>query len=136
MIDVTTYILSRHYADVAIKISEKESNPELVVTNISGEFSPEGLSILKDKKNALIILENKLFRLTRIEGDVYKYICTYTNGSANSPSMLELDVDINTGYFNTRQLTIEGSSVEYLEERLNAHINNKIVHTNSKERNF
>ena len=136
MLDVTTYLLSRRYADVAVKIAEKESNPELVVTDISGEFSPEGLSIIKDKKNALIILENRLFRLTRIEDKNYKYLCTATTGDSTIPSMIELDVNTETGYFSTRQLTIEGSSVEYLEERLNAHINDKTVHITNKERNF
>ena len=135
MIDVATYILARGYTDAAISRSGGDA-PELVITDSSGVISEEGLSILKDKKSSLVLLDGKIYRLARIEDSNYKYICTYTNSSASVPNMIELDVNIETGNFNTKQLTIEGQSVEYLEIRLNEHIENNSVHITDTERNF
>ena len=135
MIDITTWALARAYTNAAIA-SIPGGGAEVDIVDQSGTLSPEGLEKLKETKESVVVLDDMVYRLARIEGNNYKYLCTYTTGPGTIPSMKELDINIETGDYFTKQLVIEGSSVEYLEERLNNHIADTNVHISSSERNF
>ena len=133
MLDITTYILARGYTDAAIAESGGGKPTEVIITDVSGTIPAEALEQLNNK-GTIIGLENKVYRLSRIENDNYKYICSITNGAGQTLSMTELNVDINTGEFFTKQIVFNSGSVEYLEERLNNHIADNVAHITSSER--
>ena len=134
MLDITTYILARGYTDGAIAASGGGKPAEVVITDVSGTIPAEELDELKNK-GALIVLEDKIYRLSRIENNTYKYICSITNGSGQTIVMTELNIDEATGDFFTKQLVFNSGSVEYLEERLDNHIADNIAHITDAERN-
>ena len=133
MIDITTYILAKGYTDAAIAESGGGEPTEVDIETTSGTIPAEALEQLTNK-GAIIALENKIYRLSRIEGDTYKYICSVTNGSGQTINMTELNIDKNTGDFFTKIIVFNSGSVEYLEERLNNHIADSVAHITSSER--
>lgn len=133
MIDVTTYILARGYTAAAIA-SGQSKNKEIEIDDVSGTL-PEGVLADLTKSNASVIkLSGKYYRLSRVEGDNYKYINSTTNGAGQIINMTELDVDKNTGEFQTKQIIFEGSSVAYLEDELQEHITDNTRHITAAER--
>ena len=133
MIDITTFILAKGYTNAAIAASGGGKPTEVDIETTSGTIPAEALEQLTNK-GAIIALENKIYRLSRIENDTYKYICSITNGSGQTLSMTELNIDKNTGDFFTKQIVFNSGSVEYLEERLNNHIADSVAHITSSER--
>ena len=134
MIDITTYILARGYTNQAIAESGGGKPAEVIITDVSGTIPAEALEQLTNK-GALIVLENKVYRLARLEGNDYKYINSTTNGAGQTINMTELNVDKTTGEFFTKQIVFNSGSVEYLEERLNGHIADNNAHITKTERN-
>lgn len=133
MIDITTYILAKGYTDAAIEAGGGGKPAEVDIETTSGTIPAEALEQLTNK-GAIIALENKIYRLSRIEGDTYKYICSVTNGEGQTINMTELNIDKNTGDFFTKIIVFNSGSVEYLEERLNNHIADNVAHITSSER--
>ena len=133
MIDITTFILARGYTNAAIAASGGGKPTEVDIETASGTIPAEALEQLENK-GAIIALDNKIYRLSRIEGDTYKYICSITNGSGQTINMTELNIDKNTGDFFTKIIVFNSGSVEYLEERLNNHIADSVAHITSSER--
>ena len=138
MIDVTTYILARTYTDVKVGASSSQESgnagKEVEIETISGQLPEDNLTNLLESSNSVIKCDGKYYRLARIEGNNYKYINSSTNGSGQVINMTELDVDKTTGEFSTKQILIEGSSVEALEELLRGHIENNNLHVSSADR--
>ena len=135
MIDITTYILAKGYTNAAIAESGGGKPAEVEIADVSGTIPAEQLDQLTNK-GAIIVLENKVYRLSRIESNTYKYINSVTNGTGQTINMTELDIDKDTGDFNTKQIVFNSGSVEYLEERLNNHISDNTVHITATERNY
>ena len=134
MLDITTFILARGYTDGAIAASGGGKPTEVVITDVSGTIPAKELEELTNK-GALIVLDNKIYRLSRIENNNYKYICSITNGNGQTIVMTELNIDSTTGDFFTKQLVFNSGSVEYLEERLDSHMADNIAHITDAERN-
>jgi len=139
MIDVTTYILARNYADGKIKPSpgpspDPSGGKEIEIETVSGEIPADKLKELLESSNNLIKCDGKYYRLARIEGNNYKYLNSSTTGSGQVINMTELNVDKETGDFYTKQILIEGSSVEYLEQIVQEHINDNNLHVSSADR--
>ena len=135
MIDITTYILAKGYTNAAIASSGGGKPTEVDITDVSGTIPAEQLDQLTNK-GAIIVLEDKVYRLSRIESNNYKYISSVTNGAGQTINMTELDIDKETGEFFTKQIVFNSGSVEYLEERLNSHISDNTVHITATERNY
>ena len=135
MIDVTTYILARGYTNAAIAESGGGKPAEVEITDVSGIIPADKLDQLTNK-GAILVLENKIYRLSIVESNTYKYINSVTNGAGQTINMTELDIDKDTGEFNTKQIVFNSGSVEYLEERLNSHIEDNTVHITATERNY
>ena len=135
MIDITTYILAKGYTNAAIASSGGGKPTEVDITDVSGTIPAEQLDQLTNK-GAIIVLEDKVYRLSRIESNNYKYISSVTNGAGQTINMTELDIDKDTGEFFTKQIVFNSGSVEYLEERLNSHISDNTVHITATERNY
>ena len=135
LFEVTTYALAKQYTDSAIEAAGG-GEAEVTITDVTGTISQEGLEKLKESKNTIITLDGKVYRLSRIEGDNYKYIASITDGEGQTVNMTELNINQNTGDFYTKQLVFNSGSVEYLERRLNAHIEDNVRHINSSERDY
>ena len=135
MFDVITYALARGYTNAAIS-QAGTSSKEVEVDTISGTIPKEKLDELLKSNNSIIVCDNKYYRLARIEGNNYKYINSTTNGAGQVINMTELDLNKETGDFYTKQVVFEGSSVQYLEDALNAHIEDNNVHITATERNY
>jgi hypothetical protein len=135
MLDVLTYALVRGYTNAAIN-QAGSGTKEIEVEIISGSIPKEKLDELLKSTSNVIKCDDKYYRLARIEGNNLKYISSYTNGSGQIINMVELDIDKTTGDFSTKQIIFEGSSVAYLEEQLQDHINDNTVHITATERNY
>ena len=135
MFDVITYALARGYTNAAISQAGTGSK-EIEVDTISGTIPKDKLDELLKSNNSIIVCDNRYYRLARIEGNNYKYINSTTNGQGQVINMTELDLDKETGDFYTKQIVFQGSSVQYLEDALNAHINDNNVHITATERNY
>ena len=135
MFDVVTYALSRGYTNAAIS-QAGGGTKEIEIETISGIIPPDVLAELLKTPNTTIKIEDKCFRLSRVEGDTYKYMSAYTNGAGQIINMTELDINKNTGEFNSKPIIFEGSSVEYLEEMLQEHINDNNIHVSSADRAY
>ena len=136
-IDMTTYMLARGYVDGKIASSDgKQQDVEITIEAITGQIPAEDLEKLFATNNSVVILDGKYYRLARIEGDNYKYINSTTNSAGQTCNMTELDINKNTGEFETKQIVFQGSSVQYLEDELQAHINDNSVHITATERNY
>lgn len=132
MFDLTTYIWA---TKTAVGIAEKAGGAKAVdISTTTGQLDEEALQTLKDSKANIIVLQQKVYRLSRIEGNDYKYINSLTEGASEYVSMTELNININTGEFYTKVLTIEGQSIEELERRFNAHVNNMGLHVSEEDR--
>ena len=135
MFDVVTYALSRGYTNAAIS-QAGGGTKEIEVEAISGIIPKDKLDELLKSPGNVIKCDDKYYRLARIEGNNLKYISSYTNGAGQIINMTELDINKDTGEFNSKPIIFEGSSVEYLEERLNSHISDSTVHITATERNY
>ena len=134
-IDMTTYILARGYTDGKINQSGGGSK-EIEIETVSGQIPQEELDILLKSSSSLIKLDGKLYRLARIEGITYKYLNSSTDGSGQVINMTELDINKETGDFYTKQIIIEGSSVEWLERLVREHIEDNNIHVSSADRAY
>lgn len=134
-IDMTTYILARGYTDGKINQSGGGSK-EIEIETVSGQIPQEELDILLKSSSSLIKLDGKFYRLARIEGNNYKYINSTTDGTGQVINMTELDIDKETGDFFTKQIIIEGSSVEWLEQLVREHIEDNNIHVSSADRTY
>lgn len=134
MFDVVTYALARNYTNAAI--SQSEGGKEIDVETISGTIPKKELDELLKSAGNVVKCDGKYYRLARIEGDNYKYINSTTDGSGQVINMTELDIDSKTGDFYTKQIIIEGSSVEWLEQLVRHHIEDNTVHITATERNY
>lgn len=133
MFDITTYILS---TKTAAAIAGKAAGGKTVdVQTSSGQLDEDALNTLKESKSNIIILQDKVYRLSRIEGADYKYINSLTDGSSQIVKMTELNINIDTGEFETKILIIEGQAVEELIERLEHHESNFNIHVSEEDRN-
>jgi len=135
MLDVISYALARGYTNAAISQAGSGSK-EIEVEEISGAVPKDKLDELLKSNRNIIVCNGRYYCLARIEGNNYKYINSTTNGAGQVINMTELDIDKNTGDFFTKQIVFEGSSVQYLEDALNAHINDNNVHITATERNY
>lgn len=134
MFDITTYIWATKTASV---IAEKASGGKTIkVETSTGQLDEDALNVLKESNASMVILNGKVYRLSRIEGITYKYINSKTDGTDEVVTMTELDINIQTGEFSTKILVIENQSVEDLERRLNAHIHDTSAHLTEEERAY
>ena len=133
MLDIATYVLARGYTAAALA-NGAASGKEVEVDDVSGQLPESTLTELTKSTSAVIKLEGRYYRLTRIEGDNLKYINSTTNGSGQIINMTELDINKETGEFSTKQIIFEGSSVQYLEDALNTHIENTTMHVSAADR--
>ena len=136
MLDVLTYVLARNYTNAVINSGAGNSGKEIEIEEVSGQLPEAQLQELIKSPNTIIKLDGKYYRLARLEGDNYKYISSFTNGSGQIINMVELDINKTTGEFSTKPIIFEGSSVAYLEEMLQDHINDNNVHITNTERNY
>lgn len=84
----------------------------------------------------MIVAVGRVYRLSRVEQNSYKYINTRTDGASDLVKMTELDLNITTGEFTIRDISVEGQSVEELEEKVDNHIADTTVHITQEEREF
>jgi len=136
MLDITTYILARRSASIIAQQAVEEIEPEVIIEESSGTLPPDVLAKIVGANAAYIKLENKIYRLSRIETNNYKFINSYTDGSGQVVSMIELDIDKTSGEFTTKPLIIQGSSVADLERRLEEHINDNNIHVSENDRAY
>ena len=135
MFDVVTYALSRGYTNAAIS-QAGGGTKEIEVETISGTIPKDKLDELLKSGGAMIKCDNKFYRLARIEGDNYKYMNSTTDGSGQVVNMTELNLNKETGDFFTKQIIIEGSSVELLEQLVREHIEDNNIHVSSADRAY
>jgi hypothetical protein len=135
MFDVVTYALARGYTNAVIS-QAGGGTKEIEIETISGAIPPDALAELMKSSNNIIKLDGKYYRLARIEGNNYKYISSFTNGAGQVINMVELDINKDTGEFTSKPIIFEGSSVEYLEEMLQEHINDNNIHVSSADRTY
>lgn len=134
MFDVVTYALSRGYTNAAI--SQAGGSKEIEVETISGTIPKDKLDELLKSDGNTIKCDNKIYRLSRIEGNNYKFMNSTTDGSGQVVNMTEFDLDRETGDFYTKQIIIEGSSVEWLERLVREHIEDNNIHVSSADRAY
>lgn len=111
MFDITTFLLTKDYTTAIVS---KQAGKTVDIESASGELDEDALKSLLESVQSTVVLENKVYRLSRIEGNTYKYINTKTDGTKQTIDMTELDINKITGKFTTKQLVIEGSSVAEL----------------------
>ena len=131
MFDITTFLLTKDYTTAIVS---KQAGKTVDIESASGELDEDALKSLLESVQSTVVLENKVYRLSRIEGDTYKYINTKTDGAKQTIDMTELDINKITGKFTTKQLVIEGSSVAELWEIVDNHINDSSVHISDTDR--
>ena len=131
MFDITTFLLTKDYTTAIVS---KQAGKTVDIESASGELDEDALKSLLESVQSTVVLENKVYRLSRIEGDTYKYINTKTDGTKQTIDMTELNINKITGKFTTKQLVIEGSSVAELWEIVDNHINDSSVHISSADR--
>ena len=132
MFDITTYIWA---TKTAVAIAETAAGAKTIDINTStGQLDEESLNLLKQSRGSMIVAVNKVYRLSRIEGNTYKYINSLTDGASDLVKMSELDLNIETGYFSIRDISVEGQSVEELEEKVDNHIADTTAHITAEER--
>ncbi len=134
MIDITTYILAREATKAIIDEEGGIGSKVVNVESSSGHLDQDTLDILKKSPSNLIVVDKKIYRLSRIEGNNYKYINSLTDSTSQFVKMSELDVNQETGDFSTKVLTIEGQSVEQLRLEFEAHRDNNVIHVTSADR--
>lgn len=134
MFDVITYALARGYTNAAI--SQAGGGKEIEVETISGTIPKDKLDELLKSDGNTIKCDNKIYRLSRIEGNNYKFMNSTTDGSGQVVNMTEFDLDKETGDFYTKQIIIEGSSVEWLERLVREHIEDNNIHVSSADRAY
>ena len=134
MFDVITYALARGYTNAAI--SQAGGSKEIEVETISGTIPKDKLDELLKSDGNVIKCDNKIYRLSRIEGNNYKFMNSTTDGSGQVVNMTEFDLDRETGDFYTKQIIIEGSSVEWLERLVREHIEDNNIHVSSADRAY
>ena len=66
MIDITTFILAKSYTNAAIAEAGGGAPVEVDISSVSGVIPAEELEQLENK-GAIVILENKVYRLSRIQ---------------------------------------------------------------------
>ena len=134
MFDLTTYIWA---TKTATAIAETATGSKTVDINTStGQLDEEALETLKQSKGNMIVAVGKVYRLSRVEQNSYKYINTRTDGASDLVKMTELDLNITTGEFTIRDISVEGQSVEELEEKVDNHIADTTAHITAEEREF
>ena len=131
MFDITTFLLTKDYTTAIVS---KQAGKTVDIESASGELDEDALKSLLESVQSTVVLENKVYRLSRIEGNTYKYINTKTDGTKQTIDMTELDINKITGKFTTKQLVIEGSSVAELWEIVDNHINDSSVHISDADR--
>ena len=131
MFDITTFLLTKDYTTAVVS---KQAGKTVDIESTSGELDEDALKSLLESVQSTVVLENKVYRLSRIEGDTYKYINTKTDGTKQTIDMTELNINKITGKFTTKQLVIEGSSVAELWEIVDNHIKDSSVHISSADR--
>ena len=95
MFDVITYALARGYTNAAI--SQAGGSKEIDVETISGTIPKDKLDELLKSDGNVIKCDNKIYRLSRIEGNNYKFMNSTTDGSGQVVNMTELDLDREAG---------------------------------------
>ena len=136
MLDITTYILARRSAVIAAQQAVEENEPEIIIEEASGTLPTDVLSKILSATAAFIRLDDKLYRLSRVEDNTYKFINSYTDGLGQVISMNELDINKISGEFTVKPLIIQGSSVADLERRLQEHIENSDIHVTAAEKAY
>ena len=131
MFDITTFLLTKDYTTAIVS---KQAGKTVDIESASGELDEDALKSLLESVQSTVVLENKVYRLSRIEGDTYKYINTKTDGTKQTIDMTELDINKITGKFTTKQLVIEGSSVAELWEIVDNHIKDSSIHISGADR--
>ena len=131
MFDITTFLLTKDYTTAIVS---KQAGKTVDIESASGELDEDALKSLLESVQSTVVLENKVYRLSRIEGNTYKYINTKTDGTKQTIDMTELDINKITGKFTTKQLVIEGSSVAELWEIVDNHINDSSIHISDADR--
>lgn len=131
MFDVTTYILARQFATLLVN---ERAGTIVTVESASGHLDEESLKNLLQSDASTLKYGNKVYRLSRIEGNNYKYVNTRSNGAADVVSISEIDVDIETGDFSLRPLIIDSTPVDELREEFEAHRDNTDIHTTAEEK--
>lgn len=132
MFDITTYILAREYAATVVT---KKAGAEVEVVSASGKIDEDSLQKLMASNASFITLDKKVYRLSRIEGEVRKYLNTCTDGDHRVVKMTELNLNSSTGDFHTKILINDHEEVEQLREELRVHEDNSSIHVAESDRN-
>ena len=131
MFDITTYIWCTKTAKSLI---DKVGGKTVDIETSTGQLDEEALKILEESKSSMLVLNQKVYRLSRIEGTTYKYINSLTDGSSRVISITELDVDTTTGNFESKILMIDNTALEELRAEFEAHRDNNLRHVSDEER--
>lgn len=104
MFDVTTFILCTKNTEALINKATGGQPVEIETT--TGQLDEDALNKLKESKSALVVLNQKVYRLSRIEETTYKYINLSTSGTSQTLEATELDINTETGHFETKVLIL------------------------------
>ena len=131
MFDITTFILCRDFTTALVN---KQAGQTVEIESSSGHIDEDSLKSLLESNESRIMLDNKVFRLSRLEGNYLKYINTFTDGDETSVNMTELSIDKNSGDFTIKDIVIGGGEIEELRQEFNQHKNNNSIHVSTNDR--
>ena len=131
--DITTYILAREFAT---EVVNKQAGYQLDLPEYTGRLDEEALNKIAESAQTSIILDGKLYKLSRITDMEYKYVNMTTDGRETVVSMTELDIHKKTGEFSTRKLITDQTEVGELRQEFEEHRDDEVRHITAEERDY
>lgn len=97
--------MSAHFAYTLDDMKEKYIEIKFIeLEEDHGIISEDDLAALKNSRENIIVFNDCLYRLMRIEANNYMYISLVTASDQTIVSMKEICVNINTGEYNSKTL--------------------------------
>jgi hypothetical protein len=131
--DITTYVLVKEFTTAVVN---KQAGYQLELPEYTGKLDEDALNKIAESIQTSIILDGKLYKLSRITGTEYKYVNLTTDGRETVVSMTELDIHKETGEFSTRRLITDQSEVGELRQEFEAHRDDEVRHITAEEREY
>ena len=68
-----------------------------------GTLTTKDLEYVKSSKSTILTLNNLIYKLSQIDGDIYKYVCT-SEGEDNKAKFNQIEIDTSTGNYKSETL--------------------------------
>ncbi len=131
--DITTFILTKEFTTAVVN---KQAGYQLELPKYAGKLDEETLNKIAGSVQTSIILDGKLYKLSRITDTEYKYVNLTTDGRETVVSMTELDISKETGEFSTRKLITDQSDAGELRQEFEEHRDDEVRHITAEERDY